>query len=259
MTAVGYLERGHEIAVAVVGSIGGVVSRATESAAVAAIRSGYVDSRRSKEAVGEIDIVTVVIAVVFVIILSPADEAAPVARILTYKLASESATLKVNTGLINIDDADEAAAGAVAVFIAVDADAADAVLDAVVFASGSNRKAGVFLCRAVDAAFNDEILDRGVVKAIERGTFLVAILFRTAKVERQRMASAVEGATERMVVSAHSLVDGNVVSRQKEMHTSKVVERQTAIEEVDHIIPIGFFRNEIRIVLASVACDVHVI
>ena len=82
-------------------------------------------------------------------------------------------------GIVAVEDANEAAVDAVATAVAVDTDAANAVLDVVVVARGCDRKAGVVLCRAVDAAGDGEVLDGGIIEAIERSTLLVAIAFRT--------------------------------------------------------------------------------
>ena len=148
LAAVGSLEHLRIIAVGISGSRSGVVFRAAEGAAVAAFRSGYVDRRRGEEAVGEVDIVSVHVYNK----LSPADEAAPVGGISTHELAREGAAIKVNLGVVAVDYADEAAVGTVTIEVAVDADAAEAVLDVVVAARGFDRKAGVVLCRAVDVA-----------------------------------------------------------------------------------------------------------
>ena len=205
LAAVGCLEHRSIIAVIIFGPISCIVCRAAEGAAVAAIRSGYVDVCRRKEAVSESGISHGITSK-----FSPTDEAAPVGCICSFQFTRKGAAIKIDIPAIGVEDADETAVGAVTFPVAVDAYAADAVLDVIVVTLGFNRNAAVVLCRAVDAAVNDEVLDGGIIDEIERGTFLVEIAFRTAKGECQRIAAAVEDATEGMVVGAHPLVDGNV-------------------------------------------------
>ena len=135
-------------------------------------------------------------------------------------------------GSTDVEDTDEAAVGAVASIaaaaaVAVDADVADTVLDMVVVAHGSGRNTGVVLCRAVNAAGNGEVPDGGIVDAIERGTFLVAVVFRSAEGKGEGLAVAVKIATERMVVGTHPLVDGNI-GHQLEILAAVVVDGSVA-------------------------------
>ena len=165
--------------------------------AVAATRRGNVNARRCKETVGKVDRV-----IVIVLILSPTDEAAPVGGFVTQQFARERTALKGHFAIVVDETGDEAGIGAVAVSVAVDADAADNVLDEVPRASGFVGEAGIELFGTVDAAVDDEVPNGCILDAIERSIRLVAVLIRAAEGECQRMSATVEGAPEGMAIAA---------------------------------------------------------
>ena len=176
LAAVGCLKRSSIIAVSIGGSRGCIVSRVAEGVAVVA-PCGYADSCRVEEAVGKCNIVIIVrVGICTMCIFPPADEPAPAVCICTQQLARESTTIKVNISFVGVEVAYEPAVSAITFNRAVDADTADTVLDVIVAASSCDCKAAVVLCRAVDAAINDEVLDGDIVEAIEWCTRLVAIL-----------------------------------------------------------------------------------
>ena len=76
--------------------------------------------------------------------------------------------------------ADETAITTVAVPVAVDAGAADAVLDEVTCACNRSDNAGVVLYGTVVAAGNDDILDGCTVDVTERGKHMIEEILQTA-------------------------------------------------------------------------------